>query len=142
MITSILTAAELDARYAFTASLDPRFAKGERDFYESRTVNQLRVLAAQAWDCNDLTGYQMAQSHLQLLKDVNMTQRPDTANGGCVTFIQCPARSTARVQEQYPGAIVVADNDDSFYDVLELDSIEKYEIFVWCPNCGTAPCES
>lgn len=63
---TILTAAELDARYAFTASLDPRFAKGERDFYESRTINQLRVLAAQAWNCNDPTGYQMAQSYLTL----------------------------------------------------------------------------
>ena len=63
---TILTAAELDAHYALTASLDPRFAKSERDFYESRTINQLRVLAAQAWDCNEPTGYQLARSYLAL----------------------------------------------------------------------------
>ena len=60
---TILTAPELDAHYALTASLDPHFAKGERTFYESRTPTQLRVLAAQAWDCNDPTGYQLARSY-------------------------------------------------------------------------------
>jgi len=63
---TILTAPELDAHYALTASLDPHFAKGERTFYESRTPTQLRVLAAQAWDCNDPTGYQLARSYLAL----------------------------------------------------------------------------
>lgn len=63
---TILTAAELDAHYALTTSLDPRFAKGERTFYESRTPAQLRVLAAQAWDCCEPTGYQMARSYAAL----------------------------------------------------------------------------
>ena len=63
---AILTAAELDAHYALTASLDPRFAQAERGWYESRTINQLRVLAAQAWDCNEPTCYQMARSYLAL----------------------------------------------------------------------------
>ena len=63
---TILTAPELDAHYALTASLDPRFAKGERTFYESRTPAQLRVLAAQAWDCCEPTGYQMARSYAAL----------------------------------------------------------------------------
>ena len=64
---AILTAAELDAHYALTASLDPRFAKSERTFYESRTPAQLRVLAAQAWDCCEPTGYQLARSYLALV---------------------------------------------------------------------------
>lgn len=63
---TILTATALDARHALTASLDPRFAKEERAFYESRTSAQLRALAAQAWDCCDPTGYQMAQSYAAL----------------------------------------------------------------------------
>ena len=65
---TILTAPELDAHYALTASLDPRFAKGERTFYESRTPTQLRVLAAQAWDCNEPTAYQLARSHAALVE--------------------------------------------------------------------------
>jgi hypothetical protein len=63
---TILTAAELNAYYALTASLDLRFAKDERTFYESRTPAQLQVLAAQAWDCCDPTGYQMARSYNSL----------------------------------------------------------------------------
>ena len=63
---TVLTPAELDAHYALTASLDPRFAAGERAFYESRTSVQLRVLAAQAWDCCEPTSYQMARSYAPL----------------------------------------------------------------------------
>ena len=65
---TILTAPELDAHYALTASLDPRFAKDQRTFYESRTPTQLRVLAAQAWDCNEPTAYQLARSHAALVE--------------------------------------------------------------------------
>ena len=65
---TILTAPELDAHYALTASLDPHFAKGERTFYESRTPTQLRVLAAQAWNCNAPTAYQLARSHAALVE--------------------------------------------------------------------------
>lgn len=64
--TDILSTAELDAHYALTASLDPRFAAGERAFYESRTASQLRVLTAQTWNCNEPTGYQLARSYAAL----------------------------------------------------------------------------
>ena len=64
----ILTPAELEAHHALTASIDPRFAAGERAFYEGRTANQLRVLAAQAWDCCEPTGYQMARSYAALME--------------------------------------------------------------------------
>jgi hypothetical protein len=62
----ILNRSELDAHFARTASIDPRFAAQERYFYESRRPSQLRVLEAQAWDCCDPTGYQMARSYLAL----------------------------------------------------------------------------
>ena len=71
----------------------------------------------------------------------NARTHHQAANGGWVTFISCPAPMVAQVQEQYPGAIVHTEDDDSFYDVLELDGIENYETFEWCPICGTAPCE-
>ena len=60
---TILTAQELDAHYALTASLDPRFAREQRTFYEGRTLNQLRFHATQAWDCCEPTAYQLARSH-------------------------------------------------------------------------------
>ena len=63
---TILTAQELDAHYAITASLDPRFAREQRAFYEGRTLNQLRVHATQAWDCCEPTSYQMARSYAPL----------------------------------------------------------------------------
>jgi len=61
---TILDQAGLDAHYALTAQLDPAFAQREREFYNTRTVNQLRVLKDQAWLCNEPTGYQMAASYL------------------------------------------------------------------------------
>jgi hypothetical protein len=62
----ILSAAELKAHYALTAKLDPRFAKQEREFYEGRTVPQLHVIKAGAWNANELTSYQLARSYLAL----------------------------------------------------------------------------
>lgn len=62
----ILTAVELNAHYALTASIDPAFAASERKFYETRTVNQLKALAAQAFDCCTPTAYQLAKSYLAL----------------------------------------------------------------------------
>lgn len=64
--STILTQAELDAQYALTASLDPRFAKLEREWFLSRTANQLKATAAGAWDSNDPTTYQWARSYLAL----------------------------------------------------------------------------
>jgi FkbM family methyltransferase len=66
--SDILPPAALEAHYALTASLDPRFAKSERDFYESRTFNQLKALAAQAWDANEPTAYQLARSYAALVE--------------------------------------------------------------------------
>jgi hypothetical protein len=63
-----LTTHELDAHYALTASIDPRFAREERAFYESRTLNQLKVLAAQAWDRCEPTAYQLARSHAAVIE--------------------------------------------------------------------------
>lgn len=62
--TTLLTAADLDARYALTASLDPAFARREREFYESRSANQLRALRTQAWNCSEGDAYQLAQTYL------------------------------------------------------------------------------
>jgi hypothetical protein len=59
----ILTPAELDARRAMTASLDPRFARQEHEFYATRTATQLDGLAHGAWLANDPDGYQMARSY-------------------------------------------------------------------------------
>ena len=64
--TDILSSAELDAQYALTASLDPAFARRQREFYEVRTIPQLQALAAQAWNCGDPDGYQLARSHAAL----------------------------------------------------------------------------
>ena len=65
--THIMTATEINAFHALTASLDPRFAKGEREFYASRTKPQLETLAAQAWWGNEPTPYQLARSYAALL---------------------------------------------------------------------------
>lgn len=60
-----LTAEQLEAQHALAARLDPAFAKADREFWESRTEPQLRVLKAQAWDANDADGYQRANTYLQ-----------------------------------------------------------------------------
>lgn len=59
----VLSPAEIDAYHALTATLDPAFAKREKEFYLSQTSDRLRVLAAQSWNANDSTGYQMARSY-------------------------------------------------------------------------------
>lgn len=61
---TILTDAELTARYALTASLDPSFARREREFYESRTAADLRALRTQAWNATQAESYQLAQTYL------------------------------------------------------------------------------
>lgn len=59
----LLTAEELEARHALTARLDPGFAKREREFWETRTAAQLRVLEHQALRCADADQYQRARSY-------------------------------------------------------------------------------
>lgn len=62
----ILSREEIEAQHALTASLDPHFAREQRQFYEGRTASQLAVLASQAWNSNDPDGYQMARSYAAL----------------------------------------------------------------------------
>ena len=62
----ILTAAELDARFALTAKLDPRFAREQRAWYETRTVQQLRSEMNGSWNANDSDGYQLARSFIAM----------------------------------------------------------------------------
>ena len=64
--TDILTETELKARTASIAKLDPRFARDDAAFYESRSANQIRALITQAWNCNHSEGYQVARSYLKL----------------------------------------------------------------------------
>lgn len=59
----ILTPRQLAAYHEMTASLDRRFAKGEREFYESRTREQLQTLAAQAFAANERFAYVLARSY-------------------------------------------------------------------------------
>lgn len=47
-----------------TRSIDAAFADGERAFYTSRTENELRALAHQAWLCNEADGYAKAKCYL------------------------------------------------------------------------------
>lgn len=62
--THILTADEIDTRHARTAKLDARFARADREFYESRTAAQLSVLAYGAWMSNNSDTYQVALSYM------------------------------------------------------------------------------
>jgi hypothetical protein len=64
--TNILTAEQIEASHAATAKLDPAFARRDRDFYRARTANELRSLAAQAWNCCNADSYQMARSYLAI----------------------------------------------------------------------------
>ena len=62
----ILTAAELDEQFALTARLDPSFARQQREWYEARTVQELRSHMNGAWNANDSDGYQLARSFIAL----------------------------------------------------------------------------
>jgi len=66
--SKILSPAEIEASHARTAALDPAFAARDRAFYQSRTINELRALAVGSWNCNNATGYQMAQSYGAMLE--------------------------------------------------------------------------
>lgn len=59
----ILNPEQLDEYYTRAASLDPRFARKQRAFYEGRSEAQLQVQMHQAWLCNEPTSYQLARSH-------------------------------------------------------------------------------
>lgn len=61
--TTILTPTQLADHYDAVAALDPRFAAGQRSFYEAQTQEQLSALAHQAWLTNEPTAYVLARSH-------------------------------------------------------------------------------
>lgn len=62
----VLNAAEIAARFTLTASLDPRFARSQREWYETRTASELRSAMNGAWNANDSDGYQLARSFLAM----------------------------------------------------------------------------
>lgn len=66
--TEILTADQIDAQFAQTAALDPRFAREQRKFYETRTAIECGALAHQAWLCCDADAFQIASSFAALKK--------------------------------------------------------------------------
>lgn len=75
--TDLMSAEQIEAMHALTASLDPRFAAGNRKFYETRSANQLRVLSRQAWDCNEPDAYCLARSYLALIVDERALERAE-----------------------------------------------------------------
>lgn len=64
--TAILTAEQIDARFAAMAIVDPRMARESKAWWATRTPAQLRTLKAGAWDSNQSEQYQLAASYLAL----------------------------------------------------------------------------
>lgn len=62
--TDVLTLEQIDEQRKLTASLDPAFARGERQWYETRTDGDLRAAMHSAWLCNEDCRYQLARSYL------------------------------------------------------------------------------
>ena len=63
---TLKTNEELEAYYSLMASIDYAQAQKTRAFYESRTIPQLKVLAAEAWQCNEGDLYQLAMTYYML----------------------------------------------------------------------------
>jgi hypothetical protein len=68
--TKVLTKEEIAAYHALTATLAPSFARGQREFYESRSDGELRSLMNGAWNCSEGDAYQLARSYLNLRESV------------------------------------------------------------------------
>ena len=60
--TEILTAPQIEEHFEQTARLDPRTARLEKEWWMSRTVDQLEIHKGRCWRIPDADGYQMAQS--------------------------------------------------------------------------------
>jgi hypothetical protein len=60
----VLTIEQIDDQRKLTASLDPAFARSERQWYESRTDGDLRAAMRSAWLCNEDCRYPLARSYL------------------------------------------------------------------------------
>jgi hypothetical protein len=63
---TVLTAEQIEEYFQLTYKLDPRFARLEREFWQSRTAPQLAALAAGAWRSNDRETFVMAKSYAAL----------------------------------------------------------------------------
>jgi len=60
----ILSSEQIKTHYALTNKLDRRFSISQRQYYETRSIPQLRALVCGAWTANDAEGYQLARSYL------------------------------------------------------------------------------
>ena len=60
---TLLTAEQIETKFASTAKLDPAYAKEQREFYQTRSPKELRALALQCWLCNDAEYYQLTMSY-------------------------------------------------------------------------------
>lgn len=64
--TELLSTDQLAEHYALTNRLDRRFGISQQQYYETRSIAQLRALSCGAWTANDAEGYQLARSYLAL----------------------------------------------------------------------------
>lgn len=64
---TVATETQLKDYHNMTAKIDYAFAQKEKAFYKSRTVNDLKSLARQAWNCNQVDSYVLANSYLALI---------------------------------------------------------------------------
>ena len=64
--SEVLSAEQLDARYAKVSKLDPSFAAKQRRWYDAQSKSALISAANGAWMANDPEGYQLARSHAAL----------------------------------------------------------------------------
>lgn len=55
---------EIADHYALTSQIDPAFAARERAWFEARTADELRVVIADAWECNDPGRHKLAGLYL------------------------------------------------------------------------------
>ena len=62
----ILTPEQIEERLIQTERLDPSFGRKVREFWETRTLEQLRALKSGAWLANDGDQYQMARSYIAM----------------------------------------------------------------------------
>ncbi len=67
----VLSADQIGAYHAMTGIIDTRFMISEQQYYETRSIPQLRALVCGAWTANDPTGYQLSRSYLALKEQNN-----------------------------------------------------------------------
>lgn len=65
--TDVLSKDELGAHWELVKKLDPKFARASREYYETRTRQELAADMHKAWNCNDGDWYQLAHSYHHLI---------------------------------------------------------------------------